>query len=177
MVDLCFSMEKMNGVFTSGARLWRSVWIRVWPIYRFANLLARYEPFSWVNDEHRHYADEILLNGVNYLVCRAERALLFDTGHWYMTSIKYLTDCYRLWSKSDDVKRLSWVKESYSKEIFSLIILYLILTVSFAHNTFCVLISYYLIFYIIFFVIAASCQPCSTCLHIPLSYSHAYLNI
>ncbi len=25
MVDLCFSMEKMNGVFTSGARLWRSV--------------------------------------------------------------------------------------------------------------------------------------------------------
>ncbi len=30
-----------------------------------------------------------------------------------------------------------------------------------------VLISY-LIFYIYFFVIAASCQPCSTCLHIPL---------
>ncbi len=43
----------------------------------------------------------------------------------------------------------------------------LILTVSFAHNPFCVLISY-LIFYIYFLWLAASCQPCSTCLHIPL---------
>ncbi len=24
-------------------------------------------------------------------------------------------------------------------------------------------------------MIAATCQPCTTCLHIPLSYSHAYL--
>ncbi len=61
-------------------------------------------------------------------------------------------------------------------KIFTLIIIYLILTVSFAHNTFCVLISYLIFFIFILFVIAASCQR-STCLHIPLSYSHAYLNI
>ncbi len=45
---------------------------------------------------------------------------------------------------------------------------FLILTVSFAHITFCVLVSY-------FFEIAATCQPCTTNLHIPLLYSHAHL--
>ncbi len=59
-------------------------------------------------------------------------------------------------------------------KIFTLIILYLILTVSFAHITFCVLVSY---FFIYFFEIAATCQPCTTYLHISLLYSHAYLNI
>ncbi len=49
-----------------------------------------------------------------------------------------------------------------------------ILTVSFAHITFCVLVSYFFFF---FFEIAATCQPCTTYLHIPLLYSHAYLNI
>ncbi len=38
-------------------------------------------------------------------------------------------------------------------------------------------VSWYLIFYIYSFCDCCSCQPCSTCLHIPLSYSHAYLNI
>ncbi len=36
---------------------------------------------------------------------------------------------------------------------------------------------WYLIFYFLFFEIAATCQPCTTYLHIPLLYSHAYLNI
>ncbi len=59
-------------------------------------------------------------------------------------------------------------------KIFTFIILYLILTVSFAHNTFCVLVS---LCFIYFFGIAATCQPCTTCLHIPLLYIPAYLNI
>ncbi len=29
----------------------------------------------------------------------------------------------------------------------------------------------------LFFCIAATCQPCTTCLHIPLLYIPAYLNI
>ncbi len=52
------------------------------------------------------------------------------------------------------------------------IILYLTLTVSFAHSTFCVLV-----FYFYFFGIAATWQPSTTCLHIPLLYIPAYLNI
>ncbi len=58
----------------------------------------------------------------------------------------------------------------------TLIILYLILSVSLAHlhictqHFLCLDIISYLIFYIyfIFLWLAASCQPCSTCLHIPL---------
>ncbi len=45
-----------------------------------------------------------------------------------------------------------------------LIILYLTLTVSFAHSTLCVLV-------VVFFGIAATWQPCTTCLHIPLLYT------
>ncbi len=43
---------------------------------------------------------------------------------------------------------------------------------SFAHSTFCVLV-----FYLYIFGIAATWHPCTTCLHIPLLYIPAYLNI
>ncbi len=36
---------------------------------------------------------------------------------------------------------------------------------------------YLIFFYLYFSEIAATWQPCTTCLHIPLLYSHAYLNI
>ncbi len=57
--------------------------------------------------------------------------------------------------------------------IFTFIILYLILSVICTQHFLC----FGIFIFIFFFGIAATCQPCTTCLHIPLLYSPAYLNI
>ncbi len=76
---------------------------------------------------------------------------------------KYLIIC-KNWCQGNDC--VLWMNHT-------LIILYLILTASFAHLHTTLSVSWYLILlfiyiYIFFLWLAASCQPCSTCLHIPL---------